>query len=99
MGLTKAEAASLANQILKTPDKTAKLKGNLEDLEAKLKAAKGKLASVPDSRKAKVRAEISDLEAKIRAVRPSDIGDHAGVDPALIARLRGKELGELVKSA
>ncbi|MEH0423117.1 hypothetical protein [Streptomyces sp. B21-083] len=69
MGLTKAEAQSLANQILKTPDKTAKLKGNLEDLDAKLKAAKGKLASVPDSRRAKVRAEISDLEAKIRRAR------------------------------
>ena len=65
MGLTRAQAAALADQILKTPDKTAKLKGNLEDLEGKLATAKAKLKSVPDSRQAKVRAEISDLQNKI----------------------------------
>ncbi|MFI9497842.1 hypothetical protein ACIG92_08225 [[Kitasatospora] papulosa] len=65
MGLTKSQAAALADQILKTPDKTAKLKGNLEDLEGKLATAKGKLAKLPDSRQAKVRAEISDLRNKI----------------------------------
>ncbi|MFF3300972.1 hypothetical protein [Streptomyces sp. NPDC002908] len=65
MGLTRAQAAALADQILKTPDKTAKLKGNLEDLEGKLATAKAKLKSVPDSRQAKVRAEISDLRNKI----------------------------------
>lgn len=65
MGLTKSQAAALADQILKTPDKTAKLKGNLEDLEGKLATAKGKLAKLPDSRQAKVRAEISDLQNKI----------------------------------
>lgn len=69
MGLTKAQAKSLADQILKTPDKTAKLKGNMEDLAAKLKTAKERLASVPDSRKAKVRAEIGQLEAQIREAR------------------------------
>ncbi|MFH9761310.1 hypothetical protein ACH4MJ_04145 [Streptomyces anulatus] len=65
MGLTRNEAKALADQILRTPDKTAKLKGNLEDLEAKLASAKAKLKSVPDSRQAKVRAEISDLQRKI----------------------------------
>jgi hypothetical protein len=69
MGLTKAQAKALADQILKTPDKTAKLKGNMEDLAAKLKTAKERLAKVPDSRKAKVRAEISDLNAKIAEAR------------------------------
>lgn len=69
MGLTREEAKRLADQILSTPDKTAKLRGNLEDLEAKLKSAKGQLSKVPDSRKAKVRAEISDLEAKVREAR------------------------------
>ncbi|MBL3669045.1 hypothetical protein JL475_24240 [Streptomyces sp. M2CJ-2] len=66
MGLTKAEAKALADQILKTPDKTAKLKGNMEDLQAKLADAKQRLKSVPDSRKSKVRAEISDLQRKIK---------------------------------
>ncbi|MGW2533494.1 hypothetical protein ACWCTD_03250 [Streptomyces sp. NPDC001499] len=65
MGLNRSQAAALADQILKTPDKTAKLKGNLEDLEGKLATAKAKLKSVPDSRQAKVRAEISDLKNKI----------------------------------
>jgi TP901 family phage tail tape measure protein len=65
MGLTKSQAKALADQILKVPDKTAKVKGNLDDLEAKLKKAKGELASVPDSRRASIQAEISDLEKKI----------------------------------
>lgn len=65
MGLTRAQAKRLADQILKTPDKTAKLKGNMEDLQKKLNDAKAKLRSVPDSRKAAVRAEISDLKRKI----------------------------------
>lgn len=69
MGLTKAEARSLANQILKTPDKTAKLKGDLEDLEAKLKSARGKLAKVPDSRRAKLLADISDLQTKVNRAK------------------------------
>ncbi|WP_225080441.1 hypothetical protein [Streptomyces sp. CoT10] len=65
MGLNESQAKRLADQILKTPDKTARLKGNLEDLEAKLADAKHKLKSVPDSRRAKVLAEISDLQRKI----------------------------------
>ncbi|WP_406143772.1 hypothetical protein [Streptomyces anulatus] len=69
MGLTRNEARALADQILQTPDKTAKLKGNLEDLEGKLATAKAKLKSVPDSRQAKVRAEISDLQRKVGQAR------------------------------
>ncbi|PVD01350.1 hypothetical protein [Streptomyces sp. CS014] len=65
MGMTRNEARALADQILRTPNKTARLKGNLEDLEGKLASAKAKLKSVPDSRQAKVRAEISDLQRKI----------------------------------
>ncbi|MGW6743790.1 hypothetical protein ACWGDX_24230 [Streptomyces sp. NPDC055025] len=66
-GVTGNERAAkkLADQILQTPNKTARLKGNIEDLQAKLNTAKSRLATVPDSRKAKVRAEISDLQAKI----------------------------------
>ncbi|MDX2681110.1 hypothetical protein [Streptomyces soliscabiei] len=65
MGLTRQEAAALAAQILKTPDKTARLRGNLEDLQSKLAIAKKALKSVPDSRKAKVKADIAQLEAQI----------------------------------
>ncbi|MFD7616567.1 hypothetical protein [Streptomyces sp. NPDC059802] len=69
MGLTRSEARALAAQILKTPDKTAKLKGNLEDLQAKLSSAKSQLAKVPDSRKAAIRAQISDLQEKVRQAK------------------------------
>jgi hypothetical protein len=65
MGLTEAQARSLADQILATPDKTAALRGNMEDLQAKLASAKAQLAVVPDSRKAEVRANIAELEAKL----------------------------------
>ncbi|MER7806171.1 hypothetical protein [Streptomyces sp900116325] len=65
MGLTKGQAKALADQILRTPDKTARLKGNLEDLQSKLASAKSQLAKVPDSRKASVRARIDDLQSKI----------------------------------
>ncbi|MGW3595014.1 hypothetical protein [Streptomyces sp. NPDC005167] len=65
MGLTKAQAKALADQILQTPDKTARLKGNLEDLESKLASAKSQLGKVPDSRKSSIRARIDDLQAKI----------------------------------
>ncbi|MFI9200155.1 phage tail protein [Streptomyces sp. NPDC053048] len=69
MGLTKSEARALAAQILATPDKTARLKGNLEDLEAKLASAKGQLARVPDSRRAAIRAQIAQLQAAVASAR------------------------------
>ncbi|MFE7804022.1 hypothetical protein ACFU51_05010 [Streptomyces sp. NPDC057430] len=62
-------AKSLADQILRTPNKTAMLKGNIEDLEAKLRTAKDKLSKVPDGRKAKVRAEISQLENQVQRAK------------------------------
>ncbi len=70
-GMTGSEAAAkkLANQILRTPDKTARLKGNMEDLQAKLNNAKGQLKRVPDSRRAQVRADIRDLQRKIAQAR------------------------------
>ncbi|MFI9235763.1 phage tail protein [Streptomyces sp. NPDC053079] len=69
MGLTRSEAQSLAAQILATPDKTAKLKGNLEDLQAKLDSAKAQLARVPDSRKAAIRAQIAQLQAAVASAK------------------------------
>ncbi|WP_171117779.1 MULTISPECIES: hypothetical protein [unclassified Streptomyces] len=69
MGLTRGEAKSLADQILKTPDKTAKLRANMEDLQKKLDSAKSQLKRVPDSRKAKVRANIDQLTRQLEAAR------------------------------
>lgn len=65
MGLNRDQAKALADQILQTPDKTAKLRGNISDLQSKLSSAKKNLASVPDSRKAKVRADIAQLESQV----------------------------------
>lgn len=69
MGLNETAAERLADQILKTPDKTAKLKGNIDDLEAKLSSAKTQLGRVPDARKAQVRANISQLEVQLAEAR------------------------------
>lgn len=69
MGKTRGEAKKLADQILVTPDKTARLKGNMADLEDKLRKARAKLKAVPDSRKASVRANINDLESKLKQAR------------------------------
>ncbi|MFJ3923008.1 hypothetical protein [Streptomyces sp. NPDC090022] len=76
MGLTRDQAAQLAAQILRTPDKTAQLKGNMEDLQAKLNSAKQQLANVPNSRRAEVLANIADLQAKIRVAQRELNGLH-----------------------
>lgn len=65
MGRTKDQAKALADQILKTPDKTAFLKGNLQDLQAKLADAKKRLANAPKSQTTKIKGNIADIERKI----------------------------------
>lgn len=69
MGMNKDQAKALADQILKTPDKTARLKGNMQDLQAKLDSAKRQLARVPDSRKARVTANIDALNYALAKAR------------------------------
>ncbi|MFB6943185.1 hypothetical protein ACFWGL_17175 [Streptomyces sp. NPDC060286] len=65
MGLTRAQAKALADQILETPDKTAFLRGDIDDLKAKLADAQDRLAKAPSSKTAKIRGEIADLKAKL----------------------------------
>lgn len=68
MGLTASQAKKLADQILKTPSKTAYLRGNVEDLDAKLTKARKELKD-PDltkTRKAKLNADIAELLQKKR---------------------------------
>ncbi|MFE2044342.1 hypothetical protein ACFXAZ_26145, partial [Streptomyces sp. NPDC059477] len=65
MGLTREAAAALADQILNTPDKTAYLRGDLEDLKDKLADAKARLAAAPSSKTAAIKGEISDLQRKV----------------------------------
>jgi hypothetical protein len=65
MGLTTAQAKRLADQILKTPNKTAYLKGDLDDLKRKLADAQQRLKNAPSSKTTSIKAEIEDLKRKI----------------------------------
>ncbi|RSS59781.1 hypothetical protein [Streptomyces sp. WAC01280] len=87
MGLSETAARNLANQILKTPDKTARLRGNLEDLQAKLADAKRRLASVPDSKRAAIRAEISQLQAQVARAKGA-IGSVQGKTVSVMVQYR-----------
>ncbi|NUP19880.1 MAG: hypothetical protein HOZ81_28130 [Streptomyces sp.] len=69
MGLNEQQARALADEILKAPDKTAFLKGDIEDLKQKLADAKERLKNAPSSKTASIRGEISDLERKIALAR------------------------------
>ncbi|MFE0699115.1 hypothetical protein [Streptomyces sp. NPDC058872] len=92
MGLTEDQAKALADQILKTPDKTARLRGNLEDLEAKLRTAKDKLGKVPDGRKAQIKANIAQLEAEIRRAK-GQIASVKGKTVSIMIEYRTKNSG------
>lgn len=65
MGLTREEAEALANQILKTPDKTAFLRGNLDDLKEKLAEQRKLLKHAPKSETTRILADISNLERQV----------------------------------
>lgn len=69
MGLTRGEARKLASQILKTPDKTARLRGNLDDLESAVAKAKRRIKSVPASKRSDLKGRLSDLQAKVAAAK------------------------------
>jgi chorismate mutase len=59
------EAKALADQLLRTPDKTARLKGNLDDLKSKLDEAAKRLKNAPSSKQTAIRGNIDDLKFKI----------------------------------
>jgi TP901 family phage tail tape measure protein len=65
MGLNKDEARALAEQILATPDKTAYLKGNSEDLKAKLADVEHRLATATGEKKVQLLADKRKLEVDL----------------------------------
>ncbi|MGW0821839.1 hypothetical protein [Streptomyces sp. NPDC002845] len=69
MGLNEKQAKALADQILDTPDKTAYLKGDLQDLKGKLADAKERLRNAPDEKKTHIRGEIQQLKDAIAEAR------------------------------
>jgi len=85
MGLTTAQAKRLADQILKTPNKTAFLKGDLEDLKKKLADAKTRLANAPSSKTAQIKGEIEDLKRKIADAQARINGVHGKTAKVTIA--------------
>lgn len=64
MGKNRAEAEKLADSLIHLPA-DVKVKGDIADLEDKLKSAKAKLKTVPASKKAALQADIRDLQAKV----------------------------------
>jgi hypothetical protein len=84
MGLTTAEAKRLADQILKTPDKTARIKGDVEDLKLKIATAKKQISSLPSKKTTKIKGDASqlknvirDAQARINAMTGKNIIIHA----------------------
>lgn len=69
MGLTRKQANSLADQILKIPDKKVILQGNSEDLSAKIKSAQKRVDSLKQKRKTAVGADKRDLDDKVSAAQ------------------------------
>ncbi|GAB2714394.1 hypothetical protein [Streptomyces bullii] len=65
MGLTRAEAARLADQILKTPRKTAMLKADISDWKSKISAAEKQLKTAKGDKRAKLTADIANWKAQV----------------------------------
>ncbi|MFJ8049802.1 hypothetical protein [Streptomyces luteogriseus] len=65
MGLNRTEAAALADQILKTPNKTALLKADITDWKSKIGEAEKQLKDAKGDKKAKLTADIADWKAKV----------------------------------
>ncbi|MFD8866007.1 phage tail protein [Streptomyces sp. NPDC059590] len=71
MGLNKTEARQLADQILKTPNKTAMLKADITDFSKKINDAKAKLTdhSIPETKRTKLLANIDEWNRNIVKAR------------------------------
>ena len=68
MGLNRTEAAALADQILKIPDKTATVKMNSEDAKAGLDAFNGAVRKTPGSKSITLTALSSGAEKVLEAL-------------------------------
>jgi hypothetical protein len=67
MGLTRDEAAKLAGEILKAPNKTALLKADITDWKTKIGEAEKQLKTAKADKRAKLTADIADWKAKVAA--------------------------------
>jgi hypothetical protein len=90
MGLSKDEARQLAEQILQTPDKTANLRLDIQDMQSKLTEAKAELAHAPDEKKVQIKAEIQDLLDNIQYAQNEINLMHGRTLPIVVSVQRGQ---------
>jgi TP901 family phage tail tape measure protein len=69
MGLTRDQARELTESILQTPDKTAYLRGNIDDLKAKIAETDAALRNAKGEKKVQLTADKSQLEAQLAAAQ------------------------------
>lgn len=69
MGLTGSQASALADKILKIPSKTVQFKGAMEDLQAKITSAQGKVNSLKQKRATALGAEKKRLDSEVTAAQ------------------------------
>jgi hypothetical protein len=69
LGLTKAQAKALADQLIATPDKVISVKGDLADLKAKLADAEQRLRNARGSKRVDIQGDIANLKRKISQAR------------------------------
>jgi phage-related tail protein len=86
MGLTKDQARDLADQILSTPDKTAMLKGNMDDLRQKLADVEQALKNAKPDKTIELKAEKAGLESDLKYVQ-QEINNLSGKTITLTTRL------------
>lgn len=88
MGLGRAAAKKMADQLIGIPNVTreARLKANKADLDAKLAAAKKQLGDkdLTKERRAKINADIAALQAKLRQAQAAINALHGKVVPVVI---------------
>jgi len=85
MGLTREEAAQLASQILKTPDKTAMLKADITDWKSKISEADKQLKTAKGEKKAKLTADIDNWRVKVAEAERQLLGAKATKQAKLTA--------------
>lgn len=85
MGLTAAEAKTLADQILHTPDKTAMLRADITDWKTKISEADKQLKDAKGDKKAKLTADTADWKVKVAEAERQLLGAKATKQAKLTA--------------
>jgi hypothetical protein len=93
MGLTRDQARALTEAILQTPDKTAYLRGNVDDLKAKLADAEASLRGTTGQKRVQIQADIHQLEHEID-VAQEDLDSMHGRELTIDARYRFLDFGQ-----